>query len=370
MLSYTLAKGPEPADAREALLKYYLAKKCKTTQPKPNPNYLMRSKTKLPSLASSTSSSSSSVSSVFSSCSSPSSISSPDTSPCSSPRPSTVSDSEDREEKPFGEMYIDANNEDIWQLSIYDYAPIRPTHLEYNILWLGVEADVEFVFSSWESGLGYIPDACVHDAIRTFEAGAVLTEMDSELRAGLIHIISVAMMNGRLRPITSTAGQVEYFLLEMYGKVKEESGNSWITRPKREHWLCGTLRDRQGELRWLKYQAERRCWVCQKKRLLQDPVEPAKRKSTYLQAAAASPQIVKQGSPTKPGYLSVLGTTDFDSNGPASGQNVGVQVAWVNPSPRSVKIAPFPYNENFLASYFLLELPLAYQARQLVFSRT
>lgn len=256
----------EPADAREALRKYYLAK---NRNHKPTLSRVLKS-SELPSDSSPPSlsppsPSASSVSSIFTSDSPPSSR--PITPPSSREWSEVVE--EDGEDGEDVREHTRRNREYVQELCFCG-SPTPPFPQDgYFTSWFGSEEAVERTLFFWDGGLGYVPSEDVNDAIRAFEAGVTLADMEPELRAALVHVISSAMLDGRLSHASATMEQIQYFIYRIYAAVKDRPGHPSRSRPQREHWLHGTLRDRKEEVGWLKYQGEKRFWTIHNKNVIE-----------------------------------------------------------------------------------------------------
>lgn len=275
-MRFHTTRNEEPADAREALLmKYYSSKNNKsssTIQDYRNANsqslrsHSGRSSQPFHSISTAPSPSQSPPSLVFSPTTSRSvSPFSPDLNfyaenPAGSSR--AHEEEEDLSSDAYVHEYQRANYKQIKlyeQLSLYGSRAPRFQEGGFHIPLALDERRVESVLQYWDKGLGYVPEGDIYSGIRAFEAGAAIDVMELNSCAALVHILAEAIKEGRLPREYATPEQIKHYLSFLHESVKRRPG--YPTTPfKKEHWLLGTARDRDREIRWLGEQAEGLFW--------------------------------------------------------------------------------------------------------------
>lgn len=267
-------RNEEPADAREALLmKYYSSKNNKSST---IPDYRNANSQSLRSHSGRSSQSSHSISKAPSpSDSPPSLVFSPTTSRSVSPflpnlnfyaENPVVSSRAHEEEHLSSDAYVDeyqrANHQQIKlheQLSLYGSTAPRFQEGGFYIPLALDERQVENILQYWEKGLGYVPQGAIYTGLRAFEAGVPIDKIKLDFCAALVHVLAEAIKEGRLPREYATPEQIKHYLSFFHATVKRKPG--YPTAPfKKEHWLLGTTRDRDREIRWLGEQAEGLFW--------------------------------------------------------------------------------------------------------------
>ncbi|KIJ22915.1 hypothetical protein M422DRAFT_244358 [Sphaerobolus stellatus SS14] len=186
---------------------------------------------------------------------------------CSSPSSSSLSLSKRRRpETRHCNPPLDISPEEYLQAKHqFESAPDRPLDLKRTTMWFGMEPDVERNFFVWDRD---VPRDIAYIALAGWDAGQLhINEMSGKLKTALIHVIAEAMFRGHLHPYRITFSQIQFLLERTLAKLKSDSSLAYMGEPQRAHWLYGTMRSREEELEWLKYQAERRWWIMMSKTL-------------------------------------------------------------------------------------------------------